>query len=90
MLVGSSSVQMTLLNPEGNPYDFTFTITLDGASDALYESGLVSPGMCIREFNPLWAPGKGEHSSRLTIRAYDLESLSEVSFTSVAFELIVE
>ena len=85
-----SAVKMTLLNPEGNPYNFMFTITLDGAIDVLYVSGLVEPGMCIREFTPLWTPGKGEHGARLTIRAYDPVNLAEVSYANASFELIVE
>ena len=90
MLEGAPSVQMTLLNPEGNPYDFTFTITIDGAIEVLFESGLIEPGMCIREFAPLWTPGKGEHSAKLTIQAYDRVSLTKASQTSIAFSLVVE
>jgi len=80
-------VHMTLLNPEGNPYDFIFTITIRGKSEVIYTSGLVAPGTHIQSFRLDRALSKGEYNAELSICAYDRSIFSEISETSISFKL---
>lgn len=85
-----SDVKMTLLNPDGNTYWFTFEIILEDTEETLYESGLVAPAMCIENITLERPLEKGEYKTLLIIRSYDLESFAEVNDVSVEFDLIAE
>ena len=86
---GDQNVSMTLLNPAGNPYSFTFELILDVTGETLYISGLVSPGMSIEAFTLSRTPAKGEYSAELVIRAYDSDSFVELSKINAPLTLIV-
>jgi len=85
---GAAEVRLVLLNPEGNSAYRTFEITLEESGETLYRSNLIKPGMCIEGF-PVERPlEKGNYKAKLAIRAYDMESLDEISVANMMFDLI--
>jgi len=83
------TMQITLLNPESNSCIFTFEIILDSSGDTLFETGLVAPGMCIKQVISEKPLSKGDFPASVVIRAYDHDSLSERGSASIAFTLSV-
>ena len=54
------TVNVALLNPEGNPCYFTFEIVLKDTGESLYKSKLVPPGKAITEITMSRALSAGE------------------------------
>ena len=85
---GAFSVGMLLCNPEDNPYYLTFEIVLTDTGESVYMSGMVEPGLCIK--NPILSGPltEGSHRVVLTVRSYDLYGHAPVSKANVEFYII--
>ena len=74
---GESSIPLTLLNPEGNPCYFAFTVLIDGAS--CYKTGLVEPGKAIRGFSAGSTFSSGTHELTVQIDTYSLGGKTQMN-----------
>lgn len=72
--------QMSLVNPEGNPCYFTYTLEIPETSEVLYNSDLIEPGKAITEFAVENLPEQGDYDLYINISTYsldeDLESMN--------------
>jgi len=83
-------VNMLLINPVGNPGDFTFEIMLKKSGETLYKSGLVAPSMCLENVTISRPLLKGAYEAYLKINIYEPHSQSAIGDAGVDFVLIVE
>lgn len=67
---GENNIPLTLLNPEGNPCYFAFTVRIDGKP--CYKTQLVEPGKAVRGFSTGSAPSPGTHELSVQIDTYSL------------------
>ena len=61
------TVNVALLNPEGNPCYFTFEIVLKDTGESLYKSKLVPPGKAINEITMSRALSAGEYDATTSV-----------------------
>ena len=87
---GDSEVSLLLLNPEGNSCYFVFVLSLPDAEEALFSSGLVEPGMCLRSVSLERAPEQGEHTLVLLINSYSLDERALIGSVKMGVSLTVE
>jgi len=85
---GTRQVELTLVNPEGNPYGFIFEIVLKQTGERLYESGVVDPSMSVEKVELARGLAKGEYEVVLVIRALLPEDAEARQVASVDFRLI--
>jgi hypothetical protein len=86
---GAADVNMLLINPAGNPGDFTFEIILKDSGETLYKSGLVTPAMCIENITVSKPLPKGEYEAHLKINIYEPDSLNPVSIGDAGIDFIL-
>lgn len=67
------SVQMVLLNPEGNPCYFRYTLTLSDSGEVLYQSGLIPPGMAVTDLELQRSLPMGEYSLDISVETFSLD-----------------
>ena len=60
-------VQMNLMNPEGNPCYFTFTLVLKDTDETIYQSKMVEPGKAITQITLSKELSAGEYPAILKI-----------------------
>ena len=84
------TVNVALLNPEGNPCYFTFEIVLKGTGESLYQSKLVPPGKAITEITMSRALSAGEYNATIKITTTSLEDGSAMNGANVETVLIVK
>ena len=84
------TVNVALLNPEGNPCYFTFEIVLKGTGESLYKSKLVPPGKAITEITMSRALSAGEYNATIKITTTSLEDGSAMNGANVETVLIVK
>ena len=58
---------MALLNPEGNPCYFKFTIVLKDTDETIYESQYVPPGQSITDVTLTKPLAEGEYNATIKI-----------------------
>lgn len=76
--------QMSLVNPEGNPCYFKYTLEIPEMSAVLYDSDLIEPGKAITEFAVENLPEKGDYDLYINISTYSLdESLESMNGAQV-------
>ena len=76
--------QMSLVNPEGNPCYFRYTLEIPEMSAVLYDSDLIEPGKAITEFAVQNLPEKGDYDLYINISTYSLdESLESMNGAQV-------
>lgn len=76
--------QMSLVNPEGNPCYFKYTLEIPEMSAVLYDSDLIEPGKAITEFAVQNLPEKGDYDLYINISTYSLdESLESMNGAQV-------
>ncbi|MCL1829158.1 MAG: hypothetical protein FWG32_06650 [Oscillospiraceae bacterium] len=85
----TDNVNITLLNPEGNPCYFTFELILEDTGESLYKSKMVEPSQYIGQVTLERPLAKGEYSLTIKIRTYALESLVEMNNADVETTLAV-
>ena len=83
------TVNVALLNPEGNPCYFTFEIVLKDTGESLYKSKLVPPGKAITEITMSRALSAGEYNATIKITT-SLEDGSAMNGANVETVLIVK
>lgn len=73
MKPGTDEVYVALLNPEGNPCYFQFTIVDDEDGKELFSTKLVPPGQAISNVKLSQKLKKGTHSVTVQIKTYSLD-----------------
>ena len=84
------TVNVALLNPEGNPCYFTFEIVLKETGESLYKSKLVPPGKAITEITMARALSAGQYEATIKISTTSLEDGSAMNGANVETLLIVK
>jgi len=84
------TVNMALLNPEGNPCYFTFELVLKDSGESLYQSKLVPPGQAITEVTLARELPAGEYAATIKITTTSLEDGSAMNGANVETVLIVK
>ena len=84
------TVNVALLNPEGNPCYFTFEIVLKDTGESIYKSKLVPPGQAITEVPLAHALSAGEYEATIKITTTSLEDGSAMNGANVETVLIVK
>ena len=84
------TVNVALLNPEGNPCYFTFEIVLKDTGESIYKSKLVPPGKAITEITMSKALPAGEYDATIKITTTSLEDGSAMNGANVETVLIVK
>ena len=84
------TVNVALLNPEGNPCYFTFEIVLKETGESLYKSKLVPPGKAITEITMSKALSAGQYEATIKITTTSLADGSAMNGANVETVLIVK
>ena len=84
------TVNVALLNPEGNPCYFTFELVLKDSGESLYQSKLVPPGKAITEITMTRALAEGEYEAVIKITTTSIEDGSAMNGANVETVLIVK
>ena len=84
------TVNVALLNPEGNPCYFTFELVLKENGESLYKSKLVPPGQAITEITMSRALSAGEYEATIKITTNSVEDGSAMNGANVETVLIVK
>ena len=84
------TVNVALVNPEGNPCYFTFELVLKDTGETLYKSKLVPPGQAITKITMSKALSAGEYNAIIKITTTSLEDGSAMNGANVETILIVK
>ena len=84
------TVNVALLNPEGNPCYFTFEIVLKDTGESLYKSKLVPPGKAITQITMARALPIGEYNATIKITTTSVADGSAMNGANVETVLIVK
>ena len=84
------TVNVALVNPEGNPCYFTFELVLKDTGESLYKSKLVPPGKAITEITMNKALSAGQYNATIKISTTSLEDGSAMNGANVETVLIVK
>ena len=84
------TVNVALLNPEGNPCYFTFELVLKDTGESLYKSKLVPPGKAITEITMARALPAGQYDATIKITTTSLADGSAMNGANVETVLIVK
>lgn len=87
---GSDSVNLVLLNPEGNPCYFTFSLVLTDTGESLYQSSLVPPGQAVSQVTLSRVLDPGEYGLTISIATTSLADGSAMNGANVETVLIVQ
>ena len=82
-------ISTTLFNPENNPYYFQYEIVLTNSDEAIYNSDLIKPGMCVETPTLARTLTKGEYDAVLKIHYYGMESYTFINSVDISLNLIV-
>lgn len=84
----SEKANITLLNPEGNPCYFQYTLKIDDT--VLYSSDLIEPGKAIMEIDLKNLPAPGTYDLIMEISTYSFdENLTPMNGAEVKTTLVV-
>ena len=86
----TKDVTMSLLNPEGNPCYFHFTIVLNDTQEVLYESKYVPPGQAITDVTLSRGLPKGEYPATIQITTVALDGETPLNGANVETVLIAK
>ncbi|WP_294465389.1 hypothetical protein [uncultured Ruminococcus sp.] len=86
----STDFPITLLNPEGNPCNFKFTLSLKETGEEICATDLVKPGDAISGVKLKNTIAKGEYTLLIDISTFDSESGGEMNGAQVQTKLTVE
>lgn len=86
---GEKKVQIVLLNPDGNPCYFRFSLILSETDEELYRSGLIPPGMAVTDIELNRALEAGEYALRIRIESFSLSDRSEMNGADMETKLTV-
>lgn len=86
----STDFPITLLNPEGNPCNFKFTLSLHDTGETLCTTDLVKPGDAINGITLDKPLAKGKYTLIINISTFATDSNSEMNGAQVKSTLTVE
>lgn len=86
----TETVNLVLVNPEGNPCYFTFELVLNDTGESLYQSGLVPPGQAVSEITLSRALTAGEYEATIKVSTTSLADGSAMNGANVETVLIVQ
>lgn len=86
----STDFPITLLNPEGNPCNFKFTLSLQETGETLCTTNLVKPGDAIKGVTLDKPIEKGTYNLIINISTYSVDSNSQMNGAQVKSTLTVE
>ena len=69
--------KLTLLNPEGNPCYFQYSLEIAETGEEIYQSDLIEPGKAITEFAVKNVPDKGNYELYLNIHTFSIDENKE-------------
>ena len=84
------TVNVALVNPNGNPCYFTFEIVLKDTGESLYKSKLVPPGKAITEITMSEALPAGEYDATIKITTTSVADGSAMNGANVETVLIMK
>ena len=84
------TVNVALVNPEGNPCYFTFELVLKDTGESLYKSKLVPPGKAITEITMARALEAGEYNAIIKITTTSVADGSAMNGANVETVLILK
>ena len=84
------TVNVALVNPEGNPCYFTFELVLKDTGESLYKSKLVPPGQAITQITMAKALEAGEYNAVIKISTTSTADGSAMNGANVETVLIVK
>lgn len=92
MTISSESIDfpITLLNPEENPCNFKFTLSLQETGETLCTTDLVKPGDAIKGVTLDKPIEKGTYTLIINISTYSVDSNSQMNGAQVKSTLTVE
>ena len=90
ILADTENVTMSLLNPEGNPCYFHFTIVLNDTQEVLYESKYVPPGQAITDVTLSKALPAGEYPATIQISTIALDGETPLNGANVETVLVAK
>ena len=90
ILADTENVTMSLLNPEGNPCYFHFTIVLNDTEEVLYESKYVPPGQAITDVTLSRGLPAGEYPATIQISTIALDGETPLNGANVETVLIAK
>lgn len=85
-----TDVKMALLNPEGNPCYFKFTIVLKDTGEVIYESQYVPPGQSIEDVTLTRPLAEGEYDATIQITTIGLDQVTPLNGANVETVLVVK
>ena len=65
-----TEVKIVLLNPEGNPCYFRYTLRVGEEKEVLYQSGLIPPGMAVTDLTLARALEEGEYALEIVVETF--------------------
>lgn len=74
---GADTVEVPLVNTEGNPCYMRFTVKLKDSGEVLYQSGLVPPGQAIPSIHLSRTLGAGTYWVTVSINTFSLDDSSQ-------------
>lgn len=80
--------KVALLNPDGNECYFKYTLVRKDNGQAVYESGLIKPGMAVAEWYLNTDLEPGEYEATLQVETFDLQDYTQQANGS-NFEVMV-
>ena len=86
----TTDVKMALLNPEGNPCYFKFTIVLKDTGETIYESKYVPPGDAITDVTLTKPLAEGEYNATIQISTIALDQETPLNGANVETILIAK
>mgnify|MGYP000379858219 FL=1 len=86
----STDFPITLLNPEENPCNFKFTLSLQETGETLCTTDLVKPGDAIKGVTLDKPIEKGTYTLIINISTYSVDSNSQMNGAQVKSTLTVE
>ncbi len=86
----TKNVTMSLLNPEGNPCYFHFTIVLNDTGEVLFDSKYVPPGQAITDVTLSRGLPKGEYPATIQITTVALDGETPLNGANVETVLIAK
>ena len=86
----TTDVKMSLLNPEGNPCYFKFTIVLKDTGETIFESKYVPPGQSITDVTLTRPLAEGEYNATIQISTIALDQETPLNGANVETVLIAK
>lgn len=87
---GTKDFPITLLNPEGNPCNFKFTLTLADTGEDICTTNLVKPGDAIKGVTLDKALEKGEYTLLVNIATFSTDDNTEMNGAQIKTKLTVK